>query len=123
MDVTLTYNSTDFSPALSKYEVNMEIEYGKTIKTLDHVEHAAPAIFRPVITFSLKPLSDATANTFYTALRTSIGNATYTGADGIDRTAQFRVMSDLSATFGLRSVDGNRYWKGGEIVLRATSPM
>jgi hypothetical protein len=31
-----------------------------------------------------------------------------------------KLYSNLSSVFGLRSVNGKRYYKGGEIALRAT---
>lgn len=87
---------------------------------MDGTEHARGYRDRDVITFSLWPFSDETAAADYDALSSAPLSVTYTNPHtGATRTTAMRLTSDLSAAFGLRSVDGNRYYKGGKIVLRA----
>lgn len=121
MDVTLTINGFNFAPVLSTYLTVYETDYGKTVKALDGTEYTGNFTSRPVVTFSLFPMTDATAQHYYNALTSSIpAVVTYTDkATNTDRTGQMRVTSNLEFTFGLRSVDGNRYYKGGAITLRA----
>ena len=123
MDITLTLNERDFSGRVSNYEVTHEPIPSKIITTLDSVEHVTINKFRTVIKFRLIPSSDETANDDYTALSAGVFAATYTDPQaGGDRSQTVRLTTNLSAAFGLRSIDGNRYYKGGEITLRATSP-
>lgn len=119
MDVVLTANGRDFSGRLSAYSMQKEVEETRLIKTLDGAEHAAQRT-RDVVTFSLIPFSDATATEDYNALRDMQFVTEYTDTFS-DMTAsqEMRVVSNLDAVFGLRSIDGNRYYKGGTITLRA----
>ena len=57
MDVTFVLDGVDYSSHLSKYSVVHEVEQRKTITTIDGTEYTATQI-RPVIIFSLDPLSD-----------------------------------------------------------------
>ena len=125
MDITLQFNGVSFAPRLSDYRLTHEISYKRSVTTLDGKEHSTPGIRRPVITFSLFPLSDEQAGEYYAALSVLVAPATYTDTwlGGAVRTATFRVVSDLEVAFGLRSVDGNRYYKGGRIILRAVGPI
>ena len=123
MDITLTLNGRDFSGRVDQYSVVKEIITGPVVTTMDHVEHAPIQRHRDVIRFKLIPSSDAVATLDYTALATGTFSATYTDPNtSTDRTKNVRVTSDLDSAFGIKSVDGNRYYKQGEIVLRATSP-
>lgn len=121
MDVTLTINGFNFAPVLSTYFTVYETDYGKTVKALDGTEYTGNFTSRPVVTFSLFPMTDTTAQQYYNALTSSVpAVVTYTDkATNTDRTGQMRVTSNLEFTFGLLSVDGNRYYKGGSITLRA----
>lgn len=120
MDVTLTINGQDFSPVLSTYATTYEIDYGKTVKALDGTEYTGNALIRPVIAFSLFPMTDAQAKTYYDALTLPTpALCSYTDkATNMDRTIRMRISSNLEYAFGLRSVDGNRYYKGGTITMR-----
>ena len=122
MNVTLIIGGRDFAPRLASYDVRKEISYSDVILTMDQVEHIGRQYTRYVITFSMFPYSDATANADYAALKYSpILQVTFSDASFSEgyATKQMRVDSDLNSVFGLVSVDGNRYYKGGEIVLRA----
>lgn len=120
MDVTLTINGRDYSAWLSTYTPSLEVTYSKVITTLDNKEHRSPGVYRPTITFSLLPLSDFTASQLYDDL-SAVPDVTFTNpydSTGVT-TRQMCVTSNLQAAFGLRSIDGNRYYKSGEITLRA----
>lgn len=118
IDVNLTFNGFNFSPYLSTYKVTHEVEVSDSVTTMDGTEHFATRK-RPTITFKLIPVSDATAASMYSALSAIIGEATYTDPYlGNATIASMRVTSKIEQTFGLRSIDGNRYYKGGAITLR-----
>ena len=117
IDVTLTFNGYDFSPLLSTYRCYHSSEITDSVVTLGGDEYVA-SNSRPVIEFSLIPLSDAQSETVYRALSAITANATYTDPYRGESAGVMRVNSNLDATFGLRSIDGNRYYKGGVIVLR-----
>lgn len=125
MDIVCTLNSRDFSGRLAKYKLRKVVEPGKLIMTLDGTEHVITRT-RDELTIQLIPYPESTATADYTALSDIIFSATYTdpyvasgGSHSV--TNMLRVVSDLDAVFGLKSADGNRYYKGGEIVLRATT--
>lgn len=118
IDVNFTFNGFDFSPYLSTYKVTHEIEIADSVTTMDGTEHVAVRR-RPSITFTLVPITDAQAASLYTALSAVMGTATYTDPNiGESVSAYMRVTSNIERVFGLRSVDGNRYYKGGAITLR-----
>lgn len=122
IDVTLTCNDRDFSSRLSTYKLTKIVETVKSVVTLDGVEHIVQRT-RDQIVFSLIPFSDSTAAGDYNALRSLQFSVTYTDPNvGVLKTRTMRVASNLDAVFRLRSVDGNRYYKGGNITLRALSP-
>lgn len=117
IDVTFTFNGYDFSPLLSTYNVSYKIE-SEQITTLDGTEHSASRK-RPVIEFSLVPLSDSQSAAVYSALSAITASTTYTNPHtNSNVTAVMRVASSLGAAFGLKSYNGNRYYKGGTITLR-----
>lgn len=121
MTVTLTIGQRDFQPRLSTYSISREITYQTTITTLDGVEHAAGQRRRTVITFSLLPYTDSVATSDYDALTSDeILTVTYTDtyANAV-KTASMRITSNLDSVFGLDSVTGDRYYRGGNILLRA----
>ena len=118
IDITLQIGELDLSGLLSTYEVQREVEYQHLMTSLDGTEHGAPRC-RAVINFSLMPITDAQAAELYTAIRGMYANVTYTDTFmGEDVTADMRITSNLQAVFGLRSINGNRYYKGGTITLR-----
>ena len=118
IDVTLTFNGFDFSDYLSTYKVTHEVEVADSITAIDGTEYFATRR-RPVIEFSLLPLSDAQTASIYAALSAIAANATYTDPYiNNNVTATMRVTSNLESAFALSSVDGNRYYKGGTITLR-----
>lgn len=120
MNVTLTIAGRDFSSRLSTYTVTKETAFQTLVTTMGGVEHPAGVMSRDIITFSLWPMSGATASADYTALRPRLVSVTFTNPHtGAVSTKQMRVDTDLEAVFGLKSVDNNNYYKGGEITLRA----
>lgn len=128
LDVILTFNGYNFKPLLSSYGVDYDISYRKVVTALDGTEYFGNGLKRPIINFSLRPLTDAESKAAYDALKVMVASCSYTdpaisgSADAsASRTAQFRVTSSLEAAFGLRSVDGNRYYKGGTITLRGVT--
>ena len=123
MDITLVLNNRDFSSRVTKYSVTKELIAQKVVTTLDYVEHVPIKRFRNVIRFTLMPMSDETVADDYTALSAGTFTALYSDphSDSL-RTQTVHLVTDLDAVFGIKSVDGNRYYKGQEIVLRATQP-
>lgn len=123
MDVTLEINGRDFSSRLSTYRVEQEITYPDMLTTMDGTEHYGKPYRRDVIYFSLFPFDDDTANQDYACLADSSLSVNYTNPQSDNAEKMYKDMklySNLSSVFGLRSVNGKRYYKGGEIALRAT---
>ena len=123
MDVTLEINGRDFSSRLSTYRVEQEVTYPDMLTTMDGTEHYGKPHRRDVIYFSLIPFDDEMANNDYMALADSNLSVNYTNPQTENYEKLYREMklySNLSAVFGLRSVNGKRYYKGGEIALRST---
>ena len=123
MDVTLEINGRDFSSRLSTYRVEQEVTYPNMLTTMDGTEHYGKPYKRDVIYFSLFPFDDDTANQDYAILSDSSLSVNYTNPQADNAVRLYKDMklySNLSAVFGLRSVNGKRYYKGGEIALRAT---
>ena len=123
MDVTLEINGRDFSSRLSTYRVEQEITYPDMITTRDGTEHYGKPYMRDVIYFSLFPFDDDTANQDYMVLADTSLTVNYTNPQATDSEKLYKPMklfSNLSSAFGLRSVNGKRYYKGGEIALRST---
>lgn len=123
MDVTLKINGRDFSTRLSTYRVEQEVTYPDMLTTMDGTEHYGKPYRRDIIYFSLFPFDDDTANQDYAVLSDSSLSVNYTNpqADNAEKLyKEMKLYSSLSAVFGLRSVNGKRYYKGGEISLRAT---
>ena len=119
MDVTLIVNGLNLSSKLSTYSVTEEVTYRKVITTLDDVEHPYPGAKRTTITFSLFPLTDDESAELYGALSALVFDATYTNQyKSVDETQRFRLITNLESSFALKSVDGKRRYKGGEIQLR-----
>lgn len=120
MDVTFKLNNTDWASKLSTYSTSREVSYRYTITTLDGMEHAYPAAPRPIITFSLYPLTSAEIVALYDILSQLIISVTYTDpASSTDVTRNMRLTSNIDSIFALKSVDGKIRYKGGEITLRA----
>ena len=117
-DVLFRIGSTDYRALLSTYRVTYEVEFASTITAINGTEYGKPK-FRPIITFSLIPLTDAQSAALFNAVKGSSVSVQYTDPNfNATRTASMKIASNLDSAFGLRSVDGNRYYKGGEIVLR-----
>ena len=117
-DITFTFNSYDLSGKLSTYNVFHEVEVADTMTALDGTEHVATRV-RPSITFTLLPMSSTDVAAVYAALKVITAEANYTDPNlGTTNLATMRVTTPLSAVFGLKSVDGNVYYKGGEITMR-----
>lgn len=118
IDVTLTFNSFDFSPLLSTFQVSHKVEVAESVTTMDGEEHVATRR-RAVIEFALLPMSEETIEDVYDALSVINGEATYTDPlTGDVRTVPVRVASDINSVFALKSVNGKRYYKGDAISLR-----
>lgn len=119
MDVTLIVNGLDLSARLSTYSVSEEVAYRQVIVTLDDAEHPYPSTTRPIITFSLWPMTDEESAALYSALSALVFDATYTNPHkNADETKRVRLMTSLESAFALKSVDGKRRYKGGQIQLR-----
>lgn len=118
LDVTLKFNDLDLSDWLSTYRPVHELEESDKLTALDRTEYFSVRE-RPVVVFSLIPLTDAQCAQLYSELSKIVGEVTYTDPYLGDTTRSMRVMTKLEAIFGLRSIDGNRYYKGGEITLRS----
>ena len=120
MNVTFKIGTLDLSSKLSTYKVTWEVSYQKIITTLDNVEHPFSAQKRAIVDFSLLPLDDDLASSVYDALaeqtQTVIFTDPYTASDLV-RT--MRLTSNLEASYGLKSVNGKRYYKGGKLQMRA----
>ncbi len=117
IDVTFVINNTDYSPLLSTYSVDYNVEEICSVTTMDGAEHVRSRK-RPVITFSLIPLTDEQCAALYTALSGINVTVQYTDPNQGVRTASMRVSSSIKSAFRLRSIDGNRYYKGDKITLR-----
>ena len=119
MDVTLIVNGMNLSSKLSTYSVTEEVTYRKVITTLDDVEHPYPGAKRTTITFSLFPMTDEESTELYNKLGALVFDATYTNQyKSVDETNRVRLITNLESSFALKSVDGKRRYKGGEIQLR-----
>lgn len=119
MDVTYVIGSLNLSKKLSTFSVDREIKYRKTIITLDDVEHNIGGSSRPIVTASFLPLTDAEVKALYDELSKFTVPLTYTDPYIMrDVTRRMSLSSDLSQTFGLKSINGNWYYKGGNVILR-----
>ena len=118
IDVTFTFNGVDLSSYLSTYKVTHEVSSVSTPTTLDGTEHYALRR-RPVITFSLIPLTSTQCATVYGALSALSATCSYTDPYRGASSGTFRVASNLEEAFALKSADTNIYYKGGQITLRS----
>lgn len=116
MEVKLTANGYDFSGKLSTYEAYMEVTQ-KVLTMLDDSERPYPAVLRPIVKFSLLPLTDEESAEVYNVLKDIVFSATFE-IDGQEMTAEMRVIGELGAKFLLKSPDGKRRYRGGVIMLR-----
>lgn len=119
--LTLIINGIDISSRISTYALTRNVSYSRTVTTLDNIEHSSAAIIKPVLSFSLLPMTDAEVSTIYNALVSGNGfvETQYTEPNEnaiIQRT--MRLNSDLENIFLLDSINGNRYYSGGTIQLR-----
>lgn len=122
MDVTLTINGRDFSSRLIEYGVEQEVTYPDMITTLDGTEHYGKPNKRDIINFRLLMFDDNQAQEDYDILTASTLLVTYTNPQAQNQLKferQMKVTSNLLATFGIRSWNGLRYYKGDIITLRA----
>ena len=119
MDITLTINGRNFAPRVSTYKVRKIVETVKVVTTLNGTEHPIQRS-RDEITFSLIPYDDVTANQDFISLSPLQFTATYTDPNSAGNSTKIvRITSSLDSVFGIKSINGNRYYKGGKIVLRA----
>lgn len=118
IDVEFSIGNLDLHSLLSTYHVSHEVEYQDSMVSINGTEYGT-ARYRPVISFSLIPLTDDQCESLYDALSNSDLSVTYTNPYlNDDVTGTMRVMTALESVFGLRSIDGNRYYKGSTITLR-----
>lgn len=119
IDVVFRINDVNYSSLLSTYQVTREVEYQDVVITMDGTEHGMPR-YRPVVTFSLIPLTDSQCRDLYNSLARGNINVVYTNPQsGETAVSVMRLVTNIDAVFGLKSVTGNRYYKCGEITLRS----
>lgn len=119
MNVVFEIDGHDFSKILSTYKVIQEITYKKEVTTLDNVEHYSSPFFRPNIEFSLFPITEDEAYTLYSIFNKGTFSVKYTDLYSKSIKAEmFRLTTDLSASFGIKSINGKVYYKGGAMQLR-----
>lgn len=116
MDVKLVVNGVDYSKRLSTYDAYMETTQ-KVLTMLDDSERPYPAVMRPVVVFSLLPMTDEESTETYNTLKDILLSATFE-ISGQEMTAEMRVVGNLGDKFLLTSPDGKRRYKGREIMLR-----
>ena len=116
MEIKLTANGYDFSGKLSTYEAYMEVTQ-KVLTMLDDSERPCPVVLRPIVRFSLLPLTDEESTEIYNVLKDIVFFATF-DINGAEMTAEMRVVTNLGGKFLLKSADGKRRYRGGEIMLR-----
>lgn len=116
MDITLVANGYDFSSKLSKYYAYYEVQ-SDVLTMLDKSERLVCGSKRPIVEFTLLPLTDEESAEIYAKLEELVFSATF-DIQGAEITADMRVVSNLGAAFLLKSVDGKRRYKGDRIVLR-----
>lgn len=116
MEIKLIANGYDFSGKLSTYEAYMEVTQ-KVLSMLDDSERPYPAVLRPIVRFSLLPLTDEESTEVYNVLKDIVFSATF-DINGAEMTAEMRVVTNLGGKFLLKSSDGKRRYRGGEIMLR-----
>lgn len=122
MDVTLTINGRDFSSRLTQYSVEQEVTYPDIVTTIDGTEHYGKPHKRDIINFRLMMFDDNQAQEDYDILTASTLLVTYTNPQVQNQLKVERVMkvtSNLTAVFGIRSWNGLRYYRGGDIMLRS----
>ena len=120
MDLTLVVNGLDLSKKLAKYRAHKEVQYRHIITTLDDTEHPVSGTSRSVVSFSLFPMTDAESEQLASVLLDLVFESTFT-INGNDSTETVRLVSNVENLFLLKSVDGQRRYNGGEIVLRGIS--
>lgn len=121
-DATLIIGELDLTGKTLTYSVQKEVSYPRVVTTIDGTEYAIRQD-RDVISFSLMPLTDAQTEELYEELSKNVLETTYTSSfANADVTGDCRLISNLDSIFGLRSIDGNRYYKGGTITLRRRKP-
>ncbi len=120
--IVLRIDNRIFTGRLSTYRVTKEVTYSKVITTIDGDEIYRGLQRRPIVTFSMLPYSDSTAMRDYEVLSQGQYEVVYTDTDtGLTETRMMRLVTNLEHVFLLDSINGKRYYRGGEITLRATS--
>jgi len=118
IDVSFSIGETSWSQKLSTFSVQKDPLFRKIVTTLDDVDHPYPGTFKTVIDFSLVPLTDEESANLYNDLSAFVFYVTYTDPHIGETRKKMRLNSNLSSAFALRSIDGNRYYKGGTIQFR-----
>lgn len=118
--LTLRIDNRIFSKMISTYSLSKEVTYASTITTASGKEIYRNRRYRPILTFSLIPYSDAIASRDYQILKQGEYEVVYTDPeDNCIKTTTMRLVSNLENVFLLDSVNGKRYYRGGDIQLRA----
>ena len=120
MDIKLVVNGLDLSNRLATYSVDQEVKYRQIITTLDDKEHPVAGSTRNIVRFTLLPMTEEESNALETALSDLIFESTFT-LHGQERTETVRLTTDLQNLFLLKSIDGKRRYRGGQIVLRGVN--
>lgn len=121
IDVTFTINGVDYSEKLSTYSVIYEPEYPTVIRTIDGTEHFGALKWRPTVTFTLRPLTETETNALFSGIA-RVNTVVFTDPqENVTKTAYMRFTSEMRSAFGVSSINGNRYYKGGEMILRGIS--
>lgn len=120
IDEMLVIDGLDLQSRLSTFDATQEVSYKKIITTLDDTEHPYTGTLRPVLTFSLLPATEEEDAELYETLKRLVFNVEYTER-GVEVARKMRLVSNLQSVFLLKSSDGKKRYKGGEIQLRALS--
>ena len=116
MDVKLIANGAELSNRLSTYDAYMEVSQ-KVLTLMNDMERPYRSTMRPVVKFSLLPMTDVEATNIYNMLKGIVFPVTFE-ISGQVMTADMRVIGNLGDKFLLTSCDGKRRYKGAEITLR-----
>lgn len=118
--ISLTIGGVSYANLLSTYEAIYETTYARVITTLSGKERGFRKKSRLCITFSLIPLTASQISTLREKLSAQEFSVTCTDPmRNSNVTKSMRCVSDLEQAFGINSIDGNIYYTGKEIELRA----
>lgn len=117
--VKLVFGGVELTSVLSTYRVTYEQSVRKTVVSLDGTVYRGNVTRRPVIAFSLQPMTKEQARQYYDILKVPTASCTYIDpATNAERTARFYVDSDIEYDF-THIFDGTAYFRGGiQMTLR-----